>query len=77
MEGNLTLELEQDLLNQVQVIAARRRTTVTELVRSHLRSLVEADITYADTCQRLKDRMQDRPLNVGKQRWTRNELHER
>ncbi len=77
MTRNLTLALDEELLDQARVFAAKRRTTVTELVRSHLRMLVQRDDRYEAACRQLRSYMEIPPLAVGRRRWTRDELHER
>lgn len=77
MKKNLTLAIEVDLLDQVRVFAAKHRTSVTELVRRHLRSLVEDDAAYRKAAQRIERRARERPLAVGGARWRREDLHDR
>lgn len=41
MTRNLTLAIDEDLLDKVRVLAAMKRTSVNEMVRSFLTRLVE------------------------------------
>ena len=43
MTKNLTLAIDDDLLDKARVLAAMRRTTVNEMVRAYLQKLVEQE----------------------------------
>ncbi len=43
MTKNLTLAIDEDLLQKVRVLAALKRTSVNELVREYLQRLVEQE----------------------------------
>ena len=43
MTKNLTLAIDDDLLDKARVLAAMRRTTVNEMVRVYLQRLVEQE----------------------------------
>jgi Family of unknown function (DUF6364) len=43
MSKNITLSLDEDVLQRARVIAAIRRTSVSELVRGFLKSLTAAE----------------------------------
>jgi macrodomain Ter protein organizer (MatP/YcbG family) len=77
MTDDVTVTIEKDILQRVQVIAARRNTTLSELLRNYLEELADQDEAYTDACQRLKARMREPPLAVGQRKWTREELHGR
>jgi hypothetical protein len=74
---NLTLALDEELIHQARIIAARRRTTLTNLVRRSIEELVSGDQREARARQRLKSLMRHPPGKVGALRWSREELHER
>ena len=74
---NLTLALDADLLERARVVAVRRRTTVTRMVRDYLRTVVDGDEAWRGAAERLRQKMEEAPLSVGGRRWTRDELHER
>ena len=74
---NLTLALDEDLLLRARIIAARRGTSVTGLVRLSLEEIVSGDRNLAQATTRLKALMHSPRLKVGNRRWTRDELHER
>lgn len=74
---NLTLAIDEKLLERVRIAAARRKTSVTELVRRHLELLSEVDGEHEQASAWLKARMTQRPIAVGKMEWSRDDLHER
>ena len=74
---NLTLAMDEELLVKARVLAARRRTTVTKLVRRSIEELVSGDESQAQARTRLKSRMRNPVLRIGKARWTREDLHDR
>ncbi|MBM3790301.1 MAG: hypothetical protein FJW35_08105 [Acidobacteria bacterium] len=74
---NLTLALDEELIVKARVVAARRRTSLTSLVRQKIEELVAGDQLQARARARLKSRMRNPVMEVGKMRWTRDELHDR
>lgn len=74
---NLTLAIDEMVLEQARIIAVKRRTSLTRLVRGFLKTLVKNDTEYQDARARLLKLTADPPLAVGPMRWTRDELHER
>jgi len=77
MKRNLTLALEENLLTSARVAAARRNKTLTELIREFLRSLTGGDRERQASLRRLRALMDEKPLGVGRAKWTREEAHER
>lgn len=43
MAKNITLAIDEDLLDKARILAAMRRTSVNEMVRSYLARLVEEE----------------------------------
>ncbi len=74
---NLTLALDEDLIVKARVVAARRRTSLTKLVRRSIEEIVSTDRGRAQAKVRLNALMRKPKLKVGKARWTRDELHDR
>jgi hypothetical protein len=74
---NLTLALDEDLIIKARVVAVRRGTTVTKLVRRSLEDIVAGDRERVQANARLNALMHKPRLKIGKTRWTRDELHER
>jgi hypothetical protein len=74
---NLTLTLDEELIFKARVIAARRRTSLTNLVRRSIEELVSEDKLQAQARARLMSRMRNPVLEIGDAGWTRDELHDR
>jgi hypothetical protein len=74
---SLTLALDEDLVIKARVIAARRRTSLTNLVRQSVERIVAGDQLQVQARARLKSRMRNPVLQVGKTCWIRDELHDR
>jgi plasmid stability protein len=74
---NITLSIDDALLDQARVYAAKRGTSVTALVREYLIQVANAD----DRIQRARAeirKMSGRDgLAVGDQHWSRDDLHDR
>ena len=73
---NVTLALEEDLLDRARIVAAKRRTSVTELIRRSLEELVVGDQSRNRARARLTALMEAPRYRVDTT-WTREELHER
>jgi len=74
---NITLALDDDLIIKARVAAARRQTSLTSFVRRSIQELVSEDRQRARACSRLKSLMRNPSMQVGKFRWTRDEIHDR
>ncbi len=74
---NLTLVVEEDLLLAARKIALDQRTSVNQLVRDYLATLVEEPGRRRLARARLKQMFETGLVTVGKKTWTRDELHER
>jgi len=74
---NLTLALDEDLIIKARIVAARRGTSVTKLVRQGLEHLVAGEQERSQAAARLKALMRKPRLKIGNARWTRDEIHER
>ena len=77
---NITLSLDEKLVKEVRKIAVERDTTLTGLVRAYLEQIAAENATTGkkqrqrEALQRTFDRFQ---FNIGKQDWTRADLHAR
>ena len=75
---NLTLSIDSILLKEARKAAIEMDTTVNSLVRSFLKELVDKKNTekhlFLDEWRRL---MNENPVQMKEQTWTREELHER
>ncbi len=53
MAKNITLAIDEELLEKVRVLAAMKRTSVNELVRGFLTRLVEEESAYDEVTEGL------------------------
>jgi hypothetical protein len=74
---NLTLVVEEELLQEARALAARRRTSVNDLVRGFLADMVGQESRRLAAMKRIQPLL-DRPrVHLGQPRPSRDELHER
>jgi len=74
---NVTLVVEEDLLREAREVAARRRTSVNEMVREFLKNLVSQESRRLAALERIQPLL-DRPaVHLGGPRPSRDELHQR
>ena len=74
---NLTLANESDVLREASKLALERRTTVNQLVRDYLTSLVKELDRRRTAKRRLKATLKKGLAEVGPITWSRDELHQR
>lgn len=77
MKRNLTLAIDEKLLEQARIVAVKQRTSLTQMVRNFLESTVKNDTAFQAAREHLLGLIATPPLIVGAKRWTRDELHER
>ena len=77
MSTNLTLTLDQELLLEARKLALERGTSVNQLVRSYLASLVAEEGRRHRARTQLKAAFSKGVGKVGKRRWKREDLYER
>ena len=76
---NITLSLPEEDLREVRVLAARRGTSVSQLLARMLRDLVEQETGYARARERSLARLRD-GMDLGTHGhidWSRDSVHER
>lgn len=73
----LTLELEEDILQKAQKLAAQRNTTLNRLVHDYVTNLVGHLERHPEDWERVQRMMRENPVEVGERTWTRESLHER
>lgn len=76
---NITVSLPEEVLEEAKVIAVRRRTSVSALLRGMLDDLVAEETGYRQAEASFLEGMRegfDLGTN-GEIRWSRDELHER
>jgi len=74
---NVTLVVEEDLLKEARIVAARRHTSVNELFRQFLSQLVGQEERRVAAWNRIKGWVDRRPVRIGDRLPGRDELHER
>ena len=77
MTKNITLVVDEVVLDRVRVIAAERKTTVNGLVRAYLENLSNADEKRARFAKRIDALRAKSKLEVGPVTWRREDLYER
>ena len=70
---NLTLAIDDELLKEARKLAIDRDTTVNQMVREFLESIVR----QASDRVAARERLLSRRYPLGEIRWTRDELYER
>ncbi len=74
---NLTLVIEEDLLQEARAVAAKSHTSVNELVRHYLQQIVGKEQRRLAALDRIRGLL-DRPsVTIGGRLPNRDELHER
>ena len=73
---NLTVQLDDDVIKQAKVLAARRGTSVSTLVAAELERLVAEDDRYEDAYRRAQRALAG-ATSRGDRRWRRDDLHDR
>ena len=77
MKSNVTIRLDENIVREAKILAARRGTSLSRLMAEELKQLVYRDQSYDDAMNlALEDMKQAPPLGYGGA-VTRDELHER
>jgi hypothetical protein len=74
---NITLSVEDNVLANVRRLAAERNSTVNALVRDYLTSLAAHDNRAKRARVRLRQLSTRSQGQLGKKRWSRDDLHDR
>ena len=73
---NITLAIDEDLLQKARVLAAMRRTSVNEMVRDFLRHETEAEKLHDETKAALMKLAQESEANFGPGPFIREEAYQ-
>jgi hypothetical protein len=73
---NLTIQLDESVIRQAKIIAAKRGTSVSGLVARELEDLASHDARYEQSWRRAEEVMKQAAARGGR-KWDRGELHER
>lgn len=74
---NVTLAIEEDLLQEARAVAAKRRTSVNEMVRGFLKDVVSQESRRLAALERIQPLLDHPSVDLGSPRPSRDELHER
>ena len=74
---NLTISIDDDILEHARIRAIRERTSVNAVVREYLHAYAGVDRQRAEACDSLLALSQASGSRRGGAGWTRSELHER
>lgn len=75
MTRNLTLAIDDALLDKVRVLAAMKRTSVNEMVRQFLTRLVEQEIEHDEATRELLRLIDESEGDMGDWRFSREETY--
>ena len=74
---NITLAIDDQVLDQVRQIAARKKTTVNALVRDYLTRIASEESRIAEARKGLKELMDNSTARLGPDYvWNREEIYE-
>jgi len=74
---NLTLALDEELLLQARVVAAKRRTSVNEIVRRHLEFVVGEERRRLSAWERVRSLVERPRVRIEGSLPSRDEIHAR
>lgn len=74
---NITLAIEDAVLQEVRVYAAKRNTSVNGLVRDFLQGIAAQEDKVAGARRRLAELVDKSTLEVGPRGWNRDDLYDR
>jgi hypothetical protein len=74
---NITLAIDEKILDQVRAYAARQGTTVNELVRRHFQQIAGNEDRARQAMRELREMSERSTARVGKITWKRDDLYER
>lgn len=77
MRQNITLSLDKDLLQKARVLAARRQTSVSGMLREQLEKLVSSEEAYVSSKKRALADLNEGFHFGGVPRPAREKLHDR
>ena len=74
---NITLSVDDEVLDAVKIYAAERKTTVNAIVRAELERIAKAEDRSARARRRLLELAENSKAEMGQVTWKRDELYER
>jgi hypothetical protein len=74
---NITLSVDEAVLDKVRRIAADQKTTVNALVREYLTSVASREDRWAEAVRQMEVLAAQSKMVVGSRNWMRDDIHER
>ena len=74
---NITLAMDETLLDEVRVVAAKKGTTVNAMVRDYLTSVAKLEDRQERARRRIRELAEKSTAEVGPITWKREELYDR
>jgi len=74
---NITLSVEEEVLQAVRRYANERNSSINRLVRDYLRQIAEREDRAAKARQKLRELSDASTARVGERTWSRDDLHAR
>lgn len=74
---NITLKIDDDILEKARRLAFQRNTSINAIVKQKLEEFVSSDLSREATLSGLDVFFQRSEARVGERTWTRDEIHER
>ena len=75
--ANVTLKIDDKLLEKARKLALQRNTSINAIVEAKLEEFVSSDLKREITLKGLDDFFAHSKARVGKKTWSRDEIHER
>jgi predicted transcriptional regulator len=75
--ANLTLKIDDQLLDKARRLALRRNTSINAIVREKLEEFVSTDLSREAALKGVEAFFARSEARMGKRTWTRDEIHER
>ncbi|MCC6983090.1 MAG: hypothetical protein IT535_07440 [Bauldia sp.] len=74
---NITLAVDEAVLDQVRKYAANHQTTVNALVRQHLEQIARNETRVKEAMRELREMSDRSKARMGKRTWKRDDIYDR
>jgi hypothetical protein len=75
---NITLSVDDEIIKKVRKIAIDKNTTLTAMVRQYLTSVATKDAQEKnERLKKLRNSFPKLSIDMGRRKWSRENLHER
>ena len=75
--ANLTLKIDDRLLDKARSLALRRNKSINAVVREKLEEFVATDLSREATLKGIEAFFTRSKAQIGKKTWSRDDIHER